>query len=253
MNRMPLGLAGSVTLHAAALGLLVWLANAVPPPLDVPPPKGIEIAMNQPTQEVVPVEAIQPLADTAPAVPPDPARAVTATEAPTAREPEVPVVTAREPPPRPPKPAVKPKPPPKPVMRRPEPRQPQLADLPPALPAPAPAQAPAPAASAPPATPAPDPELAAHYRAMLSGWFESHKRYPNSARDNAEQGSAIVRFRVDSSGRVLSFGLSKGTGYPDLDRSIDELMQGATLPAFPPGLTVSSLDVSVTLRFSLTR
>jgi protein TonB len=88
---------------------------------------------------------------------------------------------------------------------------------------------------------------------MLSGWFESHKRYPTSARDNAEQGSAIVHFRVDPSGRVLSFGLSKGTGYPDLDQSIDEMLQSATLPAFPAGLTVSYLDVSVTLRYSLTR
>jgi protein TonB len=148
---------------------------------------------------------------------------------------------------------VKPKPPPKPVLRRPEPPEPQLANLPPALPSPAPMQTPAPSSYAPPAPPAPNPELAAHYRAMLSGWFESHKRYPNSARDNAEQGSAIVHFRVDAAGRVLSFGLSKGTGYPDLDQSIDEMLQSATLPAFPAGLTVSYLDVSVTLRYSLTR
>jgi protein TonB len=128
-----------------------------------------------------------------------------------------------------------------------------MANLPPALPSPSPATTQAPAAYAPPAPPAPNPDLAAHYRAMLSGWFESHKRYPNSARNAAEQGSAIIHFRVDSSGRVLSFGLSRGTGYPDLDQSIDEMMQSATLPAFPAGLTLSYLDVSVTLRYSLAR
>jgi protein TonB len=251
MNRMRLGLGVSVALHAAALGLLAWLANAVPPPLDVPPPKGFEIAMNQPTEAAVPVEAAQPPPDTVPPVPPEPEKAVTAAEAPIAREPEVPVVTAREPP-APPKPQPKPKPPPRPIVRRPEP-EPQLANLPPALPSPNPPTTQAPAAYAPVAPATPNPDLAAHYRAMLSGWFESHKRYPNSARDAAEQGNAVIRFRVDASGRVLSFGLSKSTGYPDLDRSIDAMMQSATLPAFPPGLTLSYLDVSVTLRYSLTQ
>lgn len=253
MSGMRLGLGVSVAIHATALGLLVWLANAVPPPLDVPPPKGFEIAMNQPTEAAVPVEAAQPPPDTVPPVPPEPEKAVTATEVPAAREPEVPVVTAHEPPP-PPKPQPKPKPPPRPVARRtvPEP-EPQMANLPPALPSPNPATTQAPAAYAPVAPPAPNPDIAAHYRAMLSGWFESHKRYPDSARDAAEQGNAIVHFRVDASGRILSFGFTKGTGYPDLDQSIDQMMQSAMLPAFPPGLTLSYLDVSVTLRYSLTR
>ncbi|HEY1798634.1 MAG TPA: TonB family protein [Stellaceae bacterium] len=250
---MRLGLPVSVALHGAALGMLVWLANTVPPPLDVPPPKGFEIAINQPTAAVVPVQAVQPPPDTAPPVPPEPEKAVTATEVPIAREPEVPVVTARERRP-PPKPLPKPKPPPRPVVRRPEPEpERQMANLPPALPSPAPASTQAPAAYAPPAPAAPNPDLAAHYRAMLSGWFESHKRYPNSARDAAEQGNAVIRFRVDASGRVLSFGLTKGTGYPDLDQSINAMMQSAMLPAFPPGLTLSYLDVSVTLRYSLAR
>jgi protein TonB len=249
MNGMRLGLGVSVALHAGALGMLVWLANAVPPPLDVPLPKGFEIAMNTPTEQIVPVEAAQPPPDTVPPVPPEPEKVVTATEVPIAPEPEVPVVKAQEPPP-PPKPQPKPKPRPRPVVPHPEPEpQPQLANLPPAAYAP---PAP-PAAYAPPAPPAPNPDIAAHYRAMLSGWFESHKRYPNSARDAAEQGNAVIRFRVDSSGRVLSFGLSQSTGFPDLDRSIDEMMQSAMLPAFPAGLTTSYLDVSVTLHYSLTR
>ncbi len=185
MNGMRLGLTVSVTLHAAALGMLVWFANAVPPPLDVPPPKGFEIAMTQPTEQAASGRSrASRRLDTAPPVPPEPEKAVTTTEVPIAREPEVPVVTAHEPPP-PPKPQPKPKPPPRPVVRRPEP-EPQIANLPPILPSPTPAPQ-APAAYAPPAPPAPNPDLAAHYRAMLSGWFESHKRYPNSARDAAEQ------------------------------------------------------------------
>ena len=62
-----------------------------------------------------------------------------------------------------------------------------------------------------------------------------------------------MHFRVDAAGRILDYGLSKSTGYPDLDNGIAEMMRGARLPAFPPGLALSYLDVGVTLRFSLTR
>ena len=120
------------------------------------------------------------------------------------------------------------------------------------MPMPAPAQAPIAAPAPAPAPPRPD--LAANYRAMLSGWFESHKRYPNSARENAEQGSAVVHFRVDAyrpHPRLSACREAPAT--PISTTSIAEMMRSAQLPAFPPGLTLSYLDVAVTLRFSLTR
>jgi protein TonB len=87
----------------------------------------------------------------------------------------------------------------------------------------------------------------------LSAWLESHKRYPDSARQRGEEGRAVLRFAVDRSGRVLDFAVAQSSGYSDLDASIEEMMRGALLPPFPAGMTQPRIDVSVTIRFSLAR
>ena len=97
------------------------------------------------------------------------------------------------------------------------------------------------------------PIVSAGYRAALSGWLESHKRYPDSARARGEEGRAVVRFRVARSGRLLSYSLVQGTGYPDLDAAIDQMMRGASLPAFTPDMPAPEVEVSVTIRFALAR
>jgi TonB family protein len=73
---------------------------------------------------------------------------------------------------------------------------------------------------------------------MISAWLESHKRYPESARERAEQGSAALRFRIDRSGRVVDYSYAS-TGYADLDAGLDELLRGAQLPPF--GAIISSI------------
>jgi periplasmic protein TonB len=129
---------------------------------------------------------------------------------------------------------------------------------PPQLPLPLPAPA-APAAAAPGPQvasiprPAPAPTISADYRAMLSGWLESHKRYPEDARQRGEEGRAVLRFRVDRSGRVLDYAVVGSTGYGDLDNSIQNMMRGAALPPFPPSMPEPEIEVSVTIRFGLTR
>jgi hypothetical protein len=55
----------------------------------------------------------------------------------------------------------------------------------------------------------------ADYRSALSAWLEAHKRYPESARIRGEEGRAVLRFRVDRSGRVLDYAVISGTGYTD--------------------------------------
>ena len=39
----------------------------------------------------------------------------------------------------------------------------------------------------------------------------------------------------------------------DLDAGIDQMMRGAQLPRFPAGMTMSPIEVAVSIRFSLTR
>ena len=147
------------------------------------------------------------------------------------------------------KPAVKK--PPKPVQRHEEPPQPSQAYLPTPQAAVAPPQTAS--AATPVPAPVPSPEASAGYRALLSAWLNSHKRYPDAARQRGEEGRAVLRFEVDRSGRVIDYAVTTSSGYPDLDQSLEEMMRGATLPPFPAGVTQPRMEVSVTIRFSLSR
>ena len=88
---------------------------------------------------------------------------------------------------------------------------------------------------------------------MLSGWFESHKRYPEEARQRGEEGAAVLSFRVDRFGRVLGYSVVRSTGFADLDAGVDAMMRGAALPPFPPAMRQSEIEVSVTIRFGIAR
>jgi protein TonB len=110
------------------------------------------------------------------------------------------------------------------------------------------ASLPAPPTAAPPA-----PSISPDYRTLLSGWLESHKRYPEDARQRGEEGRAVLRFRVDRYGRVLDYQVVSSTGYGDLDQAIENMMRGATMPPFPPSMTAPEIEVSVTIRFGLSR
>jgi protein TonB len=280
--KLPLAL--SVAGHAVCLALLVFLLSSkiVPPPEPIAK-GGIEVAFEptlpqptatpppappEPETPPPPAEPPPPQPETTPP-PPEPApsppelqpeAATPVPEPPVAAEPapESPPTVSEPPPPPPRKLAVKK--PPKPVARRqevPQPSQAYSPSPPPQLPA-----APAPAPTAPQQTalaatpvpaPVPSPEASAGYRALLSAWLESHKRYPESARQRGEEGHAVLRFQVDRSGRVLDYAVVSSSGYPDLDQAVDEMMRGATLPPFPAGMPQSRMEVSVTIRFSLRR
>jgi periplasmic protein TonB len=255
--RLPLGL--SVAGHAICLVLLILLLPTSIPPVPEPlATGGMEVVLAQlPKQEEPPprAETPPPPVETPPPEPtpppPTPEEPV-ATIEPPPPAPEVPApVVEPPPPPAPRKPIVKP--PPKPVVRRPEQTQPTAAPTPTqptsaAIAAPQTAYAPTPVPA-----PVPSNEVSPGYRALLSAWLESHKRYPDSARQRGEEGHVILRFAVDRSGRVLNFALAQSSGFPDIDASIEEMMRNATLPPFPATMTQPRIDVSVTVRFSLAR
>ena len=224
-----LPLAASIGGHGCVLVLMVLLVGQLPP---VSPP--VPVATSGIQIMLAPPEPPPPVAETPPP-PPEPPPIPEALPPPP--EPPPPVVEA-PPPPRPqPKPAVKP-----PPRRPPQPTQ--------AAPTQAPLQpAPVPRPAPPPAGPI----VSAGYRAALSAWLESHKRYPDSAREHAEEGRAVLRFRVDRSGRVLSYAIVESTGHPDLDAGLDQMMRGANLPPFPADMTISDVEVSVAIRFALAR
>ena len=253
--KFPLGL--SAAGHAVCLALLILLLPTQIPPVPEPlATGGIEVVFAPlpkpeepaPLQAETPPPPVETLPPEPVPMPPPPDEPVAAIEPPPPA-PEAPATVTE--PPAPPKAVVKP--PPKPVRHHQEQAAPN--------PTPAPSQ-PTQAAIATPQTayaptpvpaPVPSTEVSPGYRALLSAWLESHKRYPDSARQRGEEGRAVLRFAVDRSGRVLNFAVAQSSGYPDLDASIEEMMRGALLPPFPGSMTQSRIDVSVTIRFSLAR
>jgi periplasmic protein TonB len=257
--------AASIAGHAGLLSGLLLLATQLPP-LPLPQPRAVEIAV-----AVLPPPPIpDPFTVTQPAPEPEPPPVVKA-EPPPIPEPEPPppaAVTAEPPPPPPPpkrvvahKPPPPPhRPPPRVVREEPPPpiyRAPisSAAPLPlPLPPQPAPMQTAAVPVAVPRPAPAPaGPVVSAGYRAALSAWLEGHKRYPDNARSRGEEGRAVLRFRVDRSGRLLDYAVLQSTGYADLDAAVNDMMRGANLPPFPADMTASDVEVTVTIRFGLTR
>ena len=262
MSSIKLPLTLSLAGHAVCLALLVLFLTGKTPPLREPIAKGgIEVAFEPPPPkpEAAPPAETTPPPPEPPVVaaeppPPEPPPPEPPPPEPPPPQPEAPVATS-EPPPPPQKPVVKKVP--KPVPRHqevPQPTQTYLPSPPPQPPAPSAPSAPQTAMAATPVpAPVPSPEASAGYRALLSAWLESHKRYPDAARQRGEEGRAVLRFSVDRSGRVLDFAVTSSSGYPDLDQSVEEMMRGATLPPFPAGMPQPQMQISVTIRFSLRR
>ena len=259
MDRIRLSLLLSIAGHAVVLALLILFAAEVSPSPETAVPGGIEVVFSQSMQPARAAPATapppHPPAPAKPAtLPPKPERTFEAIE-----PPPTPPVTAETEIPLPPrKPVVRQ--PPKHVFRRPQ-RVPvsgptsapaEFAEMQPAGIAGAQFPAAQPAAAVPAPAPVAGPDATASYRAMIGAWLESHKRYPETARQRGEEGSAALRFRIDRSGRVLDYSYSS-TGYGDLDAGLDEMLRGAQLPPFPPGMTASRIEVSLTMRFNLTR
>jgi TonB family protein len=96
-----------------------------------------------------------------------------------------------------------------------------------------------------------DDQISPDYKKQLSGWLESHKQYPETARQNSKTGTVGLRFRVDHNGKVKDYAVVSSSGFDDLDQSVKEMMRGAVLPAFPSDMTMPEIEVSVNVRFSL--
>jgi protein TonB len=172
--------------------------------------------------------------------------------------PPTPVVTPPAPPevvkPPEPLPEVKPevvlpipKPKPKPVIRKPietPPEPPRLA--PPQVETP-----PQPAPMAAPQVEAP-PNPLPKFESLLVAHLERNKRYPRYSQIRHEQGTVKLRFTMDRTGRVLAAQIVGGSGYPALDEEVLAMIHRAEpLPAFPPEMTQSQLELIVPIRFSL--
>jgi periplasmic protein TonB len=96
------------------------------------------------------------------------------------------------------------------------------------------------------------PRVAPSWQADLVRHLQQYKRYPSGAQGKREQGAVLLGFSVDRNGRVLTRRIVQSSGHADLDQEVMEMIERAQpLPAFPPSMTQSKLDLTVQIRFSL--
>lgn len=277
----------SFSLHAAAVGLLVWLApDAAPLPSEKP-----QLIELQP-MALLPSPPPAPAAAAEPEIVPEPPQIEPPQVVPPPEPPPPEPIAELPPPPEPPLPELPPLPevkpeelirsvaapvdplPPPPPPPKPKPAakpRPIVAKSPPALPkapqevtpvaqsAPEPVAAP-PSVAPPQATEAASvasaaavaPSLDSDYTSKLSAWLLRHR--PDGARTmrGQRQGQGMVRFTLNRAGKLLSKTLLQSTGNDALDRAILEMVDRASpMPAFPPSYPGDEFTFDFPIQFQL--
>ncbi|MEL6363939.1 MAG: TonB family protein [Pseudomonadota bacterium] len=76
--------------------------------------------------------------------------------------------------------------------------------------------------------------------------------YPSEARRNGMSGEAEIIIVVNREGRILDWSYVRRTGYPILDREIEDTVRRVRrLPRFPEGTPYETLSYRLTIRFEL--
>jgi len=92
------------------------------------------------------------------------------------------------------------------------------------------------------------------YAATLLAWLERHKEYPRQARVRRQQGTVLLYFVVDRSGRVLAHRIEQSSGYPALDEEVLAMIERAQpLPAMPETMDEQTLELVVPVQFFIRR
>jgi TonB family protein len=65
------------------------------------------------------------------------------------------------------------------------------------------------------------------------------------------QGSVVLRFTVNRSGRVLDVVLVRSTGSPVLDAVAQAMVRNTTLPPFTARMSQETVTVTVQIRYAL--
>jgi protein TonB len=124
------------------------------------------------------------------------------------------------------------------IVEIPTASQPHPSDLPVSQPASRPAGAEAP--------------IASDWQRSLAAWLAAHKTYPDEARRRGTEGSVVLRFTADRSGRVLDVVLVRSAGSSMLDAAAEAMVRHAVLPPFTAGMSQDTVTVTVQIRYALT-
>ena len=89
----------------------------------------------------------------------------------------------------------------------------------------------------------------ANYQGLVAARLARFKRYPPEARRRREQGSALVSFTIDTTGRATSIRLVRGTGFAALDEEVQAMVKRAS--PFPPPPRGADMSFSAPVSFRL--
>jgi len=90
------------------------------------------------------------------------------------------------------------------------------------------------------------------YLADIMAALTRHKRYPETARMQRQEGTVLIAFSIDRGGRVLSFDIRRGSGSVALDDAAAEMIRRSDpLPAAPPTYAGARLDLVLPVTFNL--
>ena len=79
-----------------------------------------------------------------------------------------------------------------------------------------------------------DAEVTQRYTQVLSLWLYKFRDYPEAARAQGLTGKALIRLRIERTGRILFYQLDRSTGQPMLDSAIRDMVYRANpVPAAP--------------------
>jgi periplasmic protein TonB len=90
------------------------------------------------------------------------------------------------------------------------------------------------------------------YMSVLQAWLERHKEYPRGARLRRIEGTTLLYFVMDQSGKVIDYRIQKSSGYEMLDHEVEEMIQRAQpLPEIPKDMHRQRLELVVPVQFLL--
>lgn len=121
--------------------------------------------------------------------------------------------------------------PPLPTIVPPMPVIPHETPLPPA----------APAQAAPPPT----------YLSALYAHLAANKHYPRAAQQAHVEGTALLRFKMNRQGRVLSFSLERSSGHEVLDSEVLAMIQRAQPLPSPPADMPDPMELIIPVQFTV--
>jgi protein TonB len=94
----------------------------------------------------------------------------------------------------------------------------------------------------------------ANWQGILLAHLQKHQKYPRAALRRNIAGTAFIRFRMDRSGKLLSYSIIRSSGHEVLDEEALAMTERADpLPPLPPEIQRETIEIDVPADFFLTK